>query len=303
MNTTYEIQLTALAQFEAELDKVNTSKNKAQDLYNNGARNILFKLEAICRLQEKITSNSKFEKWKDRFKLLEDQLGQIDFITAVIAHAETNKSSKTLIAQKRKELLAVLAEADNTLQNKKWVENRFKKFKKLLKETDTVLDEKFKTQLQAVLASEAKSIATFYESIDKKIVLIEEHLHEIRRKIRWLSIYVQCYPGVFYYMKPKTMPTWAKPYCTATILKSPFNILKPKLKNIQHLSIQYYNFIACSFVIDKIGKLKDQGLIISQLSKSAAKETQDDTTKKLLLEANKLISKFMENKVLDDLYK
>ena len=66
----------------AQFQVAKTSDNPALYLYKNGARNTLFMLEGLTRIHKNAFDNPKMEKWYERFKQLEDLLGQIDYFDA-----------------------------------------------------------------------------------------------------------------------------------------------------------------------------------------------------------------------------
>jgi hypothetical protein len=90
-------------------------------------------------------------------------------------------------------------------------------------------------------------------------------VHELRRKLRWLSIYPQALQGVIKLYETKSTANELKKYLTDEIVSSPFNQL-PESKNIKnHLFLEKNHFLALSWMIFELGKLKDKGLKITAL--------------------------------------
>lgn len=290
----------------ALLKQAKTSKHPALVLYQKGARNTLFKLEAICRLQYGITKNKKYDKWKVRFKLLEDAIGKIDFFDASIKQLSKAAKASLNITIAEQQLADHLTVLDDIVIAKKWVNNDLEKFTKLLSKTAVPINATYVQEISAYFTKSVASTVLFLNSLNGKLSLIEEHVHELRRKLRWLSIYVQCYPGVFYYYKDAKMPAWAKPYCTKAIINSPFNALAAKSRNTAHIALNYYSFMALSYIIQELGTLKDAGLAAhfkQTYQKKATKGTTASMEKQLLAKANTLMANFMKAKVLDNLLK
>ncbi|HEY6063987.1 MAG TPA: hypothetical protein VIV35_10285, partial [Chitinophagaceae bacterium] len=112
---------------------------------------------------------------------------------------------------------------------------------------------------------------------------VEKDVHELRRELRWLSIYPQALRGLIQ-MKPNAdSPDYLKKYLTPEIINSPFNKMPEPgdCKDLIYVNANY--FYALSWLIAELGKLKDNGLrivilkealqSIDKLSDEAAEKT------------------------------
>ena len=61
------------------LEKAREDKNKALALYQTNARQCLFYLQALCRAYKKTGTKKRFKDIGGAVKILEDQLGKIDY--------------------------------------------------------------------------------------------------------------------------------------------------------------------------------------------------------------------------------
>ncbi|MES2777795.1 MAG: hypothetical protein V4722_26685 [Bacteroidota bacterium] len=263
---------------EPMLDKANTSENPALVLYQLNARTPLFMLEALTRIYEKIHNKKIFGKQKVHFKLLEDMLGAVDHYDVIYKElAPTKKipaAIKKYLQTKTEEKLAALNEV---LAGEGWTGTDNKRMNKIaskLKKADW-LDEKEDTA--AVKKQYAKSIEGILEDISSNEINfdnVEEDVHELRRELRWLSIYPQCFRGLFQ-LKPNNKPTAAqKKYLTKEITGSAFNKMPPKGKLEHIITLHGNNFYALSWMIAELGKLKDSGLKVEALTEAILATTK-----------------------------
>jgi hypothetical protein len=94
---------------------------------------------------------------------------------------------------------------------------------------------------------------------------VEDDVHELRRKLRWLSIYPQALQGAIQLHEVKGNSEVLKKYLSDEIISSPFNKL-PESKEIKHhLFLEKNHFLALSWMILELGNLKDKGLKITCL--------------------------------------
>jgi flagellar biosynthesis chaperone FliJ len=301
MNDTKSIITSFLAIIKNDIELAQKNSNPAMALYTNGTRNTLFKLEALCKLMAAIYNNEKMDKWKDRFKLLEDNLGALDYHLATLENIKKKKIkiNKLQLEIVQKEIEKSGESINEIIASKKWIKSNFAKFEKLIASKNSAINENFTEKLKQYLKTEIEEINKFTESVNHNFTIMEDHVHEYRRKIRWLSIYVQCFPGMFYYKKAKLMPTWAKKYCTTAIVNSPYNKLAKKNTAIANMQLNYYPFMALSYTIQEIGAIKDVGLHNETLQ-HLTKQKLDNAPQ--LTKANKLLTQMQKDTVLEHLF-
>jgi len=101
---------------------------------------------------------------------------------------------------------------------------------------------------------------------------MEADVHELRRKLRWLSIYPQALRGCIQLAESKKAAKHLTKYLTKDIVNSPYNKM-PDAGDSKHFLLLGKNyFYALSWMIDALGNLKDNGLHIIAL-KEALQQT------------------------------
>ena len=299
----FEFHLSALEKLLAASEKQVTP---AFWLYQNNARTPLFMLEGLAKLYGGIHDKETFAKLKMHFKLLEDALGAIDYYDVLARQFKDDKtvSAKALklVQSKVQEKTLVL---DELLIEKNWLgkeKNRIGKIRKKLDEVDW-LDEK----------PEIKAIEDFYKSSIGKIndfarqfksgfTELETQVHELRRKLRWLSIYPQALQGCIQLTTDNTADKNLAKYLTPEVVNSPFIKMPDRAGNTCLLILVKDYYLALSWMISELGKLKDNGLRLMVLEEAKNKSAADSaTTKSVLLAATSICNTFFADKNLDKL--
>ena len=298
-------------QLNTQLEAAKASDNPAMYLYKNGARNILFMLEGLTRIHKNAFDNPKMEKWYDRFKALEDLLGQIDHLDANKNELAKNKVITAKVATELNKKVEVPVLALNTLlKEDNWLDGKLLKFEAFIEKNKFQYDKIYVDAIVKAYQKEIKKITDFTTELKGELKDVETELHELRRRFRWLSIYPQAFNGLFQFEKPATNPDWSTKYMTEQIVNSPFNKLPNAPEKLPIIYLNYPNFIALSFIIQEFGKLKDKGLqaefLTHELKKSAASIPKllgdnylDKTT--ILATASQLLKTFFDDKVFDTL--
>lgn len=267
-----------LAQLQVLLTKSAKQKNPALWLYQNNVRTPLFMLEGLAKMYTCLHNKKKFAKLKEHFKLLEDILGAIDYYDSIAKSFEKNKKIPAAIvnylqAQTREKIQSM----NELLVEKNWLgdkADRIKKIQNKLKEADWLKE-----------TDEVKAINDFYGEAIYEIVEftaqskfhfdnVEADVHELRRKLRWLSIYPQAFRGCIQLSKSKTSPKHLSKYLTPQITSSPYNKM-PETGDLKYFLLLNQNyFYALSWMIAELGNLKDDGLKVI-----AVKEALQQTSK------------------------
>jgi hypothetical protein len=307
--------------FETMLQNAKTQKNPAQFFYQNKARTTLFMLEALAKMYRKMHNKKRFENMLDVFKMLEDSLGMIDFYDYFINEFKTNKKiSKEIVAVLQNNLTSGFEKLNKILSELFYKnDNVIATIKNKIATADWVEDEALFTKaIQDFYKKEIEKVNSFAKELIDNFDDIETDVHELRRKLRWLSIYPQALLGKIQ-LKPdlKTVAKYAK-YLTAEIIKSPYNKmpLKGKLKSVVLLNKN--NFFALSFTINALGKLKDEGLCykiyelgLMKTAKQSPPEAKKytailfgvnaDFEERILNEANNILKQFVKDNILNTL--
>ena len=97
---------------------------------------------------------------------------------------------------------------------------------------------------------------------------IETDVHELRRKLRWPSIYPQALRGLIQFKEDNASQDFLNKYLTPEIVNSPYNVMPEGNALQDHILINKNYFYALSWMIDALGTLKDNGLTVMALEES-----------------------------------
>ena len=308
------------SQLQTLFTKAASQKDPAMWLYKNDARTLLFMLEALTRLHSKAFDEKLFEKWSKRFKKLEDLFGEIDANVTFEKEFKTNKKIPTEALK----YFAVntaqhLEKCNQRLWEKEWLNNKLSSFENKLNEFSVEYNQEYIDELQFSIVDEIDAILNFVLKYDYTFTKLEEHIHELRRKLRWISIYGQSLHGLIQLKTTTIKQKTNINYFTKDVLNSSFNKLPAKQKNAAIIQFDQNSFYALSWLINELGKLKDSGLKIQALKNAlyiSQKITQNQAREKaismlgfkktietdILKQASEIIkTAISEDKILDKL--
>lgn len=295
-----------LDQLEKLMTEAATQTDPAFWLYQNGARTPLFMLEGLAKLYSGLHNKKRFEKIGENFKLLEDALGAIDYYDSFAKQFEQDKTVSgditKFVSSKSLEKTGTLSDL---LAKKGWIgknADRLTKIRKKLVDADW-LDEK----------AELKAIETFYQESIEKIndfaksyktgfTELETQVHELRRKLRWLSIYPQALGGCIQLTNTPSNDKKVAKYLVPEIVNSPFNKMPEAGTNGYVLTFNKDYFLALSWMISELGKLKDQGLrlvVLAEAGKTSKSDAKNNAA--ILAKASEITETFFAEKILDKL--
>ncbi len=284
-----------LIQLDELLIAASKTDNAALYLYKNDCRTKVFMLEGLAKLYAGMHNEKKFLKIKASFKQLEDVLGAIDYYDAFSNQFKKSKKItpeiKKWIANKSVEKQA---ELNAILLNAKWINHDPLRTSKIRKKLNKITWLSPQEEIKAIKKFYEKSIediVKFHTEVSNPFTELETQIHELRRKLRWLSIYPQALQGAVQLVDSKIVDKNVKKYLTPEIVKSPFNVMPKSGANKVYVVLQKKYFLALSSMIQSLGIIKDSGLkiIILQEAISATKEITDATALKnaLLMSSNK----------------
>lgn len=265
-----------ISDLEAKLKKAGLQKNPALWLYKNNARTTLFMLEGLAKICSSIYDDKYFVKLKDQLKMLEDTIGAIDYYDAFAKTFSQNKKIPSNIityldAQAREKT----EHLNEILLEKKWLgtaENRVQKIKNKLSK---IKWEKEKAELKLIQKFYGKSVYEIADFVTEKnfhFNNVEADVHELRRKLRWLSIYPQATVGSIQLSATTKTPNYIKKYLTKDIVHSPFNKMPEAGDNKHFLLLSQGHFLALSWMIASLGNLKDSGLAVVAIAEALQHE-------------------------------
>jgi hypothetical protein len=223
-------------------------------------------LEGLSKMYLDLHDKKKFSALKEQFKLLEDGLGSIDYYDAFSKEFASNKNIpaeilKYLQAQTREKIQSL----NELLIEKNWLtleDNRISKIQSKLDKADFLKDKKEIAEINKFYGKAIYEIVEFVQAQKFHFDNVEADVHELRRKLRWLSIYPQALRGCIQLTNSKNTPTHLNKYLTKEITTSPFNKMPDVGDNKHFLLLEQNYFFALSWMIAELGKIKDNGLRI-----------------------------------------
>ena len=281
-------------QLKELLDKAREQKNPALWLFNNNVRTPFFMLEGLAKLYAEMHNTKKFTKLKKQFKLIEDGFGQIDYYNSLDMSLASKKQIPTECRQViKKHLDRSVALMNEILIDKGWLSDDNRRIKKIIIKLNEVDWLSPKVEVKAISDFYNVSISNITEFVNKTnyhFEDVEKDVHELRRKLRWLSIYPQALQGVVQFARATKAPSYLKKYLTKEIITSPYNKLPAAGNNTSFLMINKNYFLALSWMIAQLGILKDEGLLLTGLS-GAIKESSACNEEEALVKAYTLLGR------------
>lgn len=293
-----------LAQLQPLLDKAAKQKNPALWLYQNNARTPLFMLEGLAKLYAGIHNKKKFIKIKAHFKLLEDAIGQIDYYDAFAKEFAGNKKiPATVVSYLQAQAREKIQSLNEILTEKDWIgsgKSRIEKIRKKLKKADWLDEPKDVEGIRDFYFSSINGILEFSNQKNFHFENVEKDVHELRRMLRWLSIYPQALKGCIQLSQAKKSPAYLSKYLTKAITGSPYNVM-PDAGDLRYfLLLDKNRFYALSWMISELGNLKDSGLRL-EVIKEALIQSGSTDEKAALIKARSFLGnrQLTEQQVLD----
>jgi hypothetical protein len=269
-----------LLQLEKVISTAAKQKNPALYLYQNDARTPLFMLEGLAKLYIEIHNKKKFTKLKEQFKILEDAIGAIDYYDSIAKNLAKNKKIPAKVieylqAQTREKIQHL----NELLIEHKWTlstNERITKIRKKLGEANWLKEEDEIKELNDYYGKAIYDIIEFTQGTQYKFNNMESDVHELRRKLRWLSIYPQALQGCVQLSESAKSQPHLKKYLTKPIVTSPFNKMPDAGDCKYFLLLDKDYFLSLSWMISELGKFKDNGLQIVAM-KEALLQTEGTT--------------------------
>lgn len=246
--------------------------NPALWLLQNNGRTPFFMLEALAKLYSNLHNKKKFSKLKDRFKSVEDALGAMDYYDYFIKEFAPMPS----VPQQAKDYLqGMLREKteklNELLKEDGWTGEQPLRIKKIRTRLEGAEWLKEKKEIKAILTFYVDSIEEinkFYAEAGGKFTEIETQVHELRRKLRWLSIYPQAVQGAIQFADNDLPDERTNKYLTEEIINSPYNKFPEAGNHHIFLLLEKKYFLALSWMINEMGIQKDRGLGIFILAEA-----------------------------------
>lgn len=259
-----------LNQIEDLMNKAATDPDPAMWLFRNNGRTPFFMLEALSRVYAGIHNQKKFEKLKTQFKLIEDGLGAIDYHNSLLLAFEADRNIPgDCSGYVRNNLEDATLGVNILLKEEGWVSGR--RIKKIMQKLEDADWMKPGEEVAAITVFYKMAIVKIIDFVKKTRYLfdnVEEDVHELRRRLRWLSIYPQAMHGLFKFDTSSAPSPGIEKYLTPEIIESPFNKLPEPLDDEPVILLDKNRFLALSWMIDRLGVMKDEGLLITGLTEA-----------------------------------
>jgi len=272
-----------LSNFQHKIDAVNVEGANgttapylgeiSHQLYLNDARTPLFQLQALARIELEIGKDKETAKnWLVEFKSLEDAFGKYDFwYTLLQKNHEWGSPNEilTVIEQQTQRHLGLL---ETIIHRYGWITQNdldkkpLDRFSKDFKKYKWVRESKESKKLLKFFRDEASTLHEKIVSGDIDLNLIEDGIHELRRKLRWLGIYSSSLLGKVQHSNANEI-SHLDHYITEENKLFKFNILPLPPDNVETIHFLRGGFYALSLLIDGLGKIKDPGLITEEMVK------------------------------------
>ncbi len=282
-----------LAQLKKIMDAATSSENAALYLFEHDARTPLFMLEGLSRFYETQHNKKRFGKLKDDFKILEDSLGAVDNYNWLQEACESlNECPENIKVYFGSQKNNKLEELNELLAKDNWLTEDKSAFKKIQKKLNNAKWQSPKDDikgLETFYEKAVKEIIIFYKKNDHPFTKLEDEVHELRRDLRWLSIYPKSMQGAIQLVYSKPTNPASVPYLTEEIVKSPFNVMPAPGLNEYFLLLEKQYFLALSYMIAELGTIKDKGLFVYELGE-AFKATEEITSAEAVQKAIQILN-------------
>ena len=308
-----------LTRIEGILNEAASSEDPGRLVYSKDMRTPLFMLEALSRIYKKILAPKKIKKINKVFKDIEDFLGQIDYYDGFYKEFVLEKKVTGLITQYVKDQTEIkIKEFNHHLTREKWIGKHKKRLKKIYETLESIEWPDEKNDTVAVLEVYQKNIQKIirkFKNTEKEFTDIEKDVHELRRQLRWLSIYPQALLGLMELKADGDPPEFLLKYLTDEIINSPYNKMPDGSSLENHILLNQNYYFGLSWMIARLGKLKDSGLKIELLQEALSKvykasenvtslatelcDSAQPTIPQILQEAQSITRTFFEEDILD----
>ena len=228
-------------------------------LLGNTNRTDLFELEALLRVYEDEYPETLEGFLKKDIKPFEDELGRTSDLKEAIQFSEEVGAPPVLIAflkgreqQQREKLKRFLEE--HRFIGEKASQSPLMKLQEALEDTEWDGKKADRKHVLKKLRKLIKEVA----ATDYEMKELESGIHEFRRDLRWVPIYLRSFPDLFKLDPRKLWAEYSDP--NHPVLKSPYSRL-PVVRNKVGFPILFpqQGLFALNETIDQLGKAKDIG--------------------------------------------
>lgn len=236
-------------------------------LYVAQGRTPLFQLEALARIERGVRRDPEvFEDLLSDVKRLEDTLGDIDYWWVFLQSGEKRKLPEELVEWAANKHAQACGRLEGWLAAGDWVDHKYLADEEEVTLRVRQLGDALAEQEWAKPKKERRQVGEYFverlrkvhaDSLELDMDDLEGGLHELRRKLRWFSIYPSALDGLVTLDESAAPPPGWKAYMVESIVKSPFSKLPAAPPDSEPLAIPAPLFYALSWIIADLGRVKD----------------------------------------------
>jgi hypothetical protein len=236
-------------------------------LHKAGGRTPLFLLQALARLERGTRKDrAVLDGLLGEIKRLEDTIGDIDYWWAFLENGEKKGLPSEVLAWAANKHAQACGRLEGWLAAGDWVDHKYlgdetdvalrtRQLGEQLLELDWPKAKKERKRFAAYLAERLRRVHADALALDMDD--LEGGLHELRRKLRWFSIYPRALDGLIVLDEKASAPAGWGRYMVESIVTSPFSKLPAAGPGEDPLVMPAPLFYALSWIIDDLGRVKD----------------------------------------------
>ena len=236
-------------------------------LYLAGGRTPLFMLQGLARLEIGTRKSPEtFEKALRHIKRLEDELGEVDFWWTLFTRGAAWGLPAGVVNWAESHHAHACGQAEGWLEASDWIAHkgqpeegtirlRTNKLSRALVGESWSTARKAKNRLGKFLVEKLRK--THEAALELNMQDLEGGVHELRRKVRWFSIYAAALEGALTLDRAAEAPAGWERYMAERVVTSPFNQLPAPPEGVDPLFIPAPLFYALSCFIGELGDIKD----------------------------------------------
>lgn len=240
--------------------------DRAAFLERVDARRLAFMLEALLRLYGKRYGKT-IRRQRNHIKKLEDHLGAFGYFGDMVEAAQRAGAAEAAVAVLRKKQRQG-HKSLNKLLARSWSPNahgHISGISDLIEAIGAIEWDKPDDDLRFLRNDMARRVRNLHRrKLDMKD--LEEGIHELRRQLRWLPLYLTALKGVAELVDDRHPIAEYETLLRDPIAQSPFAILPPPRPKIEPIRISRSLFLANTKLIDVLGTIKDGAQEVQALS-------------------------------------
>ena len=269
-----------LSSLEEALQSSQNAHEAMLKLTETDYRQYAFKLEALARFYQDEKWAKNFKEYRDLFKRLEDHLGATVDAVHMVKQAKKLNLLPEVIEILEKEALQNQKTLEALLVSDGWIEGRkgSSVFRHLLSELKKLKIPSQEEDAQYVvkrIRHEAKAII----KADLDMHDLQNGLHELRRRLRWILIDLASLRGRLVILEDKKIPAELMPFQNIDDVAKKYLVFETTDYEVKHpVYMKKSAYLALSYFVNWFGKIKDRGEIHQTLLSALLKTKRGNQT-------------------------